>query len=200
VETALMLMQDWRVFDLPVVDAGKVIGYCHYTQLSEAGKQKKAGDLMHSDAHYTVNTYQHLFEVVKFFTENKVSVVTVLNEDTTFAGIISGKDLLMAYRQSALSQPGGIITMRMAARQYSLAEISRLVEVNDVKILHLFVLALKDEEGQIEVSIKLNTPELKNIVSTLERFQYNITGIHQAAEIPDNFQSRFDYLIKYINT
>ena len=90
--------------------------------------------------------------------------------------------------------------MQMPVRNYYLSQLAHLIESNEARILHLFIRPIKGDEDHMELSVKLSTSELKNVISTLERYQYNITGVFQASEIADNFQSRFDYLIKYMNT
>jgi predicted transcriptional regulator len=198
VEGALMMMHDWKVTCLPVVDAGEVSGYCEISELSAS----KPGDkIIHHMQHQQVSLSHgriHLFEIIRLFAEHRLSTITLSLEDK-FSGIITGYDLLDAYKQSALSQTGAIIQMQMPSRNYSLAEISRLIESNDVKILHLFISSMNDDEGHIEISIKLNSVNIKNVLSTLERYQYQITGIFQAAEIDDSFRTRFENLIKYLD-
>lgn len=198
-ESAILLMQEWKVYELPVADGGKVVGFCALSDLLLRPKSESIVQSIRQNKAYLVNKNLHLFEVIRFFTEHDISVAAVVEADN-FIGLVSARDLLKAYRQSALSQPGGIIELQMPASNYSLAEIAHLVESNDVKILHLYIKALTDETGHIEVSMKLNTTDLKNVLTTLDRYQYQVTGVYQATEVEDNFQSRYNNLIKYLNT
>ncbi len=198
VENALILMQDWQVYQLPVVEGGKVIGTCDSQNLL---KQKKSDKIIHhlNKLQVFIHPNQHLFEIIKLFSELQLNTITVVDEEI-FLGIISGVELLEAYKKSSLSQPGAIIKLQMPSRNYSLTEISRLVESNDVKILHLFIASVGDEDGHIELSLKLNSNEIKNVLTTLERYNYQITGVYNAASMDDSFKSRFENLIKYLNS
>src|SRR6186713_1729943 len=101
VETAIMLMQDWKVFDLPVVDDGKVIGYCDFHDLAaEKKKTQKIAPLIRQDKTYIIPERQHLFEVVRIFAESQLITAAIVTNDNQFRGIISSKELLNAYKQS----------------------------------------------------------------------------------------------------
>ena len=94
--------------------------------------------------------------------------------------------------------PGAIITLEMFPRDYSLNEITRISESNDFKITGLFIRNI--ENNKLEVSLKLNSVEIKTVLHTFERYKYNIKSVHQLSEVADNLNQRLDWLIKYINT
>jgi acetoin utilization protein AcuB len=198
VEGALILMQDWKVFSLPVVEAGKVIGFCDVQELLKFPKKDK---IIHHMSHnqIVINSLNvHLFDIIRLFADNSLTTLTII-ENEQFSGIVSWMELLDVYKRSYLSQQGAIIKLQMPSRSYSLSEISRLIESNDVKILHLFIIPMNDDEGHVELSIKLNTTDIRNVLSTLERYQYSITGIYNAAELDDSSRIKFENLIKYLN-
>lgn len=199
VSDALGFMRDWKVFELPVVDEGQILGYCSWTELSEKPKSTKVIDCMSPLPLYTIDKFTHLFEIVKIFAENKHSVMPV-TENGLYMGTLVVTDLIQAYRHSALSQPGAIIELQMPARNYSLAELSRLIESNDARILHLLIGIVADDSGHIKVTLKLNISEVRKVLYTLERYQYAVTGVYQANGEDEVFKSRFDNLIHYLNT
>jgi hypothetical protein len=88
----------------------------------------------------------------------------------------------------------------MTPQDYSLAELSRIVEYNDAKILNVFVNTLPGNFSKVLVSLKLNRPELNTIVQTLERYQYRIHSVHQSMDQSSDFSTRYEWLIKYLNT
>jgi len=88
----------------------------------------------------------------------------------------------------------------MNARNYSLAEIARITEVNNAKILYLHVNPLADAENNIQVSLKYNITDLKYIIATFERFNYQVIFSSQQTDEDDASSKRYDWLIKYLNT
>lgn len=198
-ETALLFMHDWKISDLPVVDNNKVLGFVSSNEICNLNKTEKIEKHIKSDKQFVVFYHQHIFEILKIFSETEVSALSVLNAENNFIGIISYKEIVHnLYHHSSLSQPGGIITLEMNSIDYSLAELSRIVEYNDIKIIDVFINT--SSSNSILVSLKLNTAELNNILASLERHGKNVRSIHQANISNDGFSNRFDWLVKYLNT
>jgi hypothetical protein len=66
------------------------------------------------------------------------------------------------------NQRGGIVVLEMWDKDYSMQQISRIIEENNAKILSTTV--SPGEGGKIEVNIKINQPDMNAILSSFERF------------------------------
>jgi acetoin utilization protein AcuB len=200
-ETAAVFMQDWNVTHLPVVENNKPVGYVTLEEIVAHSKSTRITSLVRSDKQFAVTINMHLFEVLKVMDEAQLSTLAVLGSESAFSGVISYREVIRdLYRESTLSQPGGILTIEMSGRDYSLAELSRIVEYNDVKIINVFINTKAGETNNVLVSLKFNTSDLKNVISSLERHGKVIRSAHQAIEPGDSFSNRYDWLIKYLNT
>ena len=62
----------------------------------------------------------------------------------------------------------------MNSSDYSLAELSRLVEENNARILSSSVRQDPADVGKIKVTLKINLEDISSIVATFERFEYKI--------------------------
>ena len=72
---------------------------------------------------------QHFYDVIKAAAEHETQMVAVLNERGGFEGVIALEDTISAFAEStAVQAPGAILVLMMNQRDYSLAEISRLIE------------------------------------------------------------------------
>ncbi|MFA6261038.1 MAG: CBS domain-containing protein [Bacteroidia bacterium] len=198
-EAARIILQSQKLFEIPVVELGKVKGYLTWSELQPAPDSVKVSKLLNQQDQVVLESSLHLFEIIRLFSENQWHARAVI-EEGNYLGIISIYELLHVYRDSSLTQPGGIIELQLLSRNYSLAEISRLVESNEAKILHVLVNPMNDENGHVRVTLKLNTRELRNILLTFERFQYQVTGVYMATARDDDFKSRFDNLINYLKS
>jgi acetoin utilization protein AcuB len=139
--------------------------------------------------------------LLKLLFIGNISSISVLDKEQNFKGIIAAKDLAkQLFEHSTLAQDGGIIVLQMNARNYSLAEIARITEVNNAKILYLHVNPLADAENNIQVSLKYNITDLKYIIATFERFNYQVIFSSQQTDEDDASSKRYDWLIKYLNT
>jgi acetoin utilization protein AcuB len=197
--SASVFMEDWQVKDLPVVQNGKLIGTVNEKVLFDNEDEKVANILNSNAAFCFENT--HFYDLLKLLFIGNISAISVLDKEQNFKGIIASKDLAkQLFDHSTLAQDGGIIVLQMNARNYSLAEIARITEVNNAKILYLHVNPLADAENNIQVSLKYNITDLKYIIATFERFNYQVVFSSQQTDEDDASSKRYDWLIKYLNT
>ena len=96
-----------------------------------------------------------------------------------------------------IKENGGIVVLEMAASDYSMAEISQIVESNDAKILSSYIVA-SENSTTIEVTLKINNIELDRIIRTFERYDYIIKASYQKGEFEDDMQFRYDALMNYL--
>jgi len=199
VESSLLFMHDWRVSDLPVVESLNILGFVDAKALSDAKAKATVQNFIVHHPIRIISKHTHFFDLVRIFSKSNATTLALVNDDQQFSGIISLQEVMNVYKQSALSQPGAIITLQMPSRNYTLTEVSRLVEMNDAKIIHVHINQVAEPEGQIEVSLKINTTQVKNIVSTFDRYSYLITGVFHAEQIQDESDHRFKILMNYLD-
>ena len=89
--------------------------------------------------------------------------------------------------------------LSMDLSDYSLAEISRLIEENNAKILSCIVKEDPFDIGKIRVNLKINELDLSRIVATLERFGYRVVGRYQEAAVQGNEKEKLDLLFRYLD-
>lgn len=114
--------------------------------------------------------------------EMKIFQVVFVNQtiDQTYGGVITVQDTLTSFAQTAAVQlPGGILVLSMNHADYSLSEISRLIEENHAKILSSVIKEDPLDPVKIRVTLKINQVDLSRIVATLERFNYKVIGRYQ---------------------
>jgi len=200
--SAIVFMHDWGVSELPVVENNIVLGYVSIDEIGNNSINKKVDLFIKNDKQIFALAQQHIFEVIKIFDESGLSTVSVLDNENHFLGIISFKEVFKNInKHSTLSQAGGIITLEMLAKDYSLSELARIVEYNDVNILNVYINSSSDEGNTILVSLKFNHTELKNVIASLQRHGKIIRSINLAESNEEaSFSNRYDWLIKYLNT
>jgi hypothetical protein len=82
---------------------------------------------------------------------------------------------------------------------YSLAEISRLIEENHAKILSSILKEDPLDNGKIRLTLKINQLDLSRIVATLERFGYRVIGRYQESRPVGDEKERIDMLLRYLD-
>ncbi|AKQ46859.1 cbs domain containing protein [Rufibacter radiotolerans] len=198
---AVQWMDEFRLNQLPVVKNRKYLGLVTEENVLDAKNPELILENIPFDfEHVHVQQNQHFYNVMELAIKNKVQVVPVLDELQEYLGVITVNDTIAAFGQmSALQGQGGILVLCMNERDYSLSEISRLVESNNAKILSAYVSPDELDIFKIKLTLKINTTDLGRIVATLERFNYKITAqFHDTPNVQDD-QDRLDQLLRYIN-
>lgn len=200
-EKAKHWMEELRLSQLPVVDKNVYQGLLlEETLLDSEDLKKKISDFRLDYKDLTVLPGTHYYDVIKMATRNKLHILPVIDENKKFLGVVSLNETAAAIAQMFASQgPGGILLVSMKEQDYSMAQISRLVEANDCKILSSFVVTDEANAGQVNLTLKLNKTDLARVVATLERYGYNVITQFHETELINNDQERLDLLMKYLN-
>lgn len=196
---ALQLMNDYQVAHLPIVDGEKYIGIISENDLSqEENDHTQLSELQQLFAGYSVRESDHVLKAVQIAAENGLSVVPVVNEENELTGTVSYNDLLKyASEFMSLNEPGGLIVLEMDSNQYSFNEISKLVETNDAQITQLNT-SNDAENGMMEVTIRINKPEISDIIATFQRYEYNVKYFYGEEQYANELKSNYDNLMNYL--
>ena len=199
---ALNWMEEFRITQLPVIEEDlSYIGLISEgTILDSQDAEKPIKEYLLEFADNFAPSSMHFYDVIKLAMTNKMQIVAVVDENKKFRGVISVNDTTAAIAQMFASQgPGGILVLSMQENQYSLAEISRLIESNNAKIISSFIVNEELEASMIKVTLKLNKTDLSRIIATLERYDYKIIAQFQETELLSNDKERLDLLFRYLN-
>jgi hypothetical protein len=79
-----------------------------------------------------------------------------------------------------------------------LAEIARIVESENTKILSCFISTPHGLEN-LELTLKLNRQDLKHVIATLTRFGYDVKSSYFESDYLDTLQDRYDGLMRYLD-
>lgn len=198
---AIVWMEEFRCNYLPVVDGGHLMGFISEEIILETNDiEKNVGDFDLIGQTSYVHLDTHFYDILKVATDNKLQMVAVLNEDQQYSGVITVQDTLTSFAQTAAVQmPGAILVLCMNFVDYSLAEISRLIEENHAKILSSIIKEDPLDAGKIRLTLKINQSDMSRIVATLERFGYKVIGRYQESKPIENEKERIDMLLRYLD-
>jgi signal-transduction protein with cAMP-binding, CBS, and nucleotidyltransferase domain len=199
-ESAAIFMEDWQVKELPVVESAKVIGLVNYAMAIE-NEGKRVDEFMLSPEPYLAYAHLHVWEVQKKLNDLNASLMFLQDTQQAFTGVITLKDIAQqSYAHSAIMQQGAILVLEIEAIQYSLAELARICEANDAKIIQLMIEPIKGESNLLQISIKLSTDFPSHVIASLERFSYRITYSNGNTDPNHSLEDRYKWLVKYLNT
>jgi predicted transcriptional regulator len=200
-QKALSWMELFRVSHLPIVNNTELLGLVSDHEIFDQGCQEEAiGSLNLSNFSAYVTVNQHLLEIIALVGSLNVSVVPVIDENNKYMGCITQQQLITAFAEAtAVKQPGAILVLEMNANDYSLSQISQIVESNDTKILGAYVTSMNDST-RITVTLKLNRVEIASVIQTFNRYNYIIQASYLEDDKVDAIVSeRMDLLMRYLN-
>jgi len=199
VSTALNFFDDFKVVELPVIGPEGLLGLISEDVVLNAPHNFHIEDLQKSFSMLRIHKDQHLFNALRQFQESNLSLLPVVDEDEQFLGCVRAQELLKTCCQWLnVTEPGGLVHLEINSIDYSLAQISQIVESNDAKILSCMVLPHSNSK-MIEVVVKTNKEELSAIIQTFERYQYKIMASYHKDLFKEGLDERFGSFIRYLN-
>ncbi|QRR02738.1 CBS domain-containing protein [Dyadobacter sandarakinus] len=204
VSTALDWMDEFGVKQLAVANAGAYQGIVSEDILFDVPDNSEPLSriiIQHHDIFATED--QHPYELLRLVNQFGLLVIPVVRDDRTFAGSILVADLIEHFvNQLGVQEKGAVIVLKIAERNYSLSEISRLIESNGIKVLSSYYSSGEsyDPANEARLTLKLNRTHITPTIATLERFGYEIIEAHANDPIESVDQERLDMLLRYLAT
>jgi acetoin utilization protein AcuB len=190
---ALLWMNENHVNHLPIVEENKYLGLISEDGLLQAENDNlPVSSLQHLFSNISVKEDEHFLKAVQIAADN------VVNEENELIGTVAYNDLLKFSADFMnLSEPGGLIVLEMDGNQYSFNEISKLVETNDAQITQLNT-STDPATGLMQVTIRINKPEVSDIVATFQRYEYNVKYFFGEELYTNELKSNYDNLMNYL--
>lgn len=200
VAQAIEWMDEFKVTHLAVTDGYNFLGLINENYLLNVEDQiERIGQHEHFLEKVHAYENEHVFEIVKKVQKHRLSLIPILNEKELFVGTITVFNLMEVIAEMpVVKNPGGIIVMDINQIDYSLSEISRIVESNDAKILGCFISRAHDNNS-IELTIKINKLNVQDVIQTFERFGHEITASYDESSSKDDMEDRYNNLMNYLN-
>lgn len=197
---ALRWMDEFKVSHLPVVKGKTFVGIISDSDIFDLNTpEEEISKLRIPLIRPFVTENQHAFDVLKIMWELKLTCIAIVDEEYNYVGTITYKSFMEKLAGlSAIADPGGIIILEMASNNYSLTQISQIVESNDAKIL-AFYLTTNTDSTLVEVTLKINKEDLAPILQTFFRYNYTVKASFHQSGYTDDMKDRYDQFMHYIN-
>lgn len=200
-EKAIIWMEELKTNQLPVIENRMFKGFISEDIILECNDlDRKIGDFMLLSENCYVNEDQHLFDIIRLAQECESELVAILSTEGKFMGVSRHEDTMKAFSNTlAVQGQGGILVLEMRFMDYSMAEISRLIESDDAKILGSYLSQNHKDQEFVFLTLKLNKEDLTTVVATLERFDYKIVAKFHESNTVETERERLDNLLNFIN-
>lgn len=197
---ALALMRDFQVYHLPIIERDDYLALISQEDILDwdtpEDSLSKAKFLNFRPA---VFDDMHPIEAIKLVKEFKLSAIPLLDKERNFVGTITVENLFEFITDTnTFMQEGGIVVLKIIPLEYSLAEIARLAESNNITLQGVLVRQIEDDP-LLTVTLKTNKIDLRAFVATLERYEYTIESVHNALLNEDEIEDNYNLLMKYLD-
>ncbi len=199
VSFVLQLLDEYDVLHLPVVVEEKYAGIISKEDLLDADENATLATLQQEILPISVKSEEHILTALKIQSDKELSLLPVINEQHELLGVIPATGLLRTLSVFVGNEePGGVIVLEMEKRNFSVGEISRLVETNDAYITQLNT-HVEGDSGRVIITLKISKIEVSDIVATFQRYEYIVRYYFGEEEYANELKENYDHLISYLN-
>lgn len=198
-QVAMEAMNEFLVRHLPIVNNQQLLGLISEEDILNFDINEPVGSYSLSLIRPYVHDKDHIYDIMRLMAELDLTLIPVVDSDNNYRGVITIEDLIKYFaRTASFTEPGSILVLEINRRDYSLAEIARIVESENAIILNAFVSSVPDSP-QLDITLKINRQQVQTIIATLERFNYQVKATFNETEYLDGLRDRFDALMSYLN-
>ncbi|MGJ7030745.1 CBS domain-containing protein [Niabella hirudinis] len=195
----LSLMQEHHVTDLAVTNEGKLAGLVNENALLDVDDGLSIGEMPQPLNSYSVKEDEHFLKAFALASAHHLTVVPVVDKENNFVGAIESGTLseyVADFLQ--LQDPGALIVFEIDSNQYSFSEITKIVEANDARITQLNTRPVR-ERNALEITIRINKPEVSDIVASFQRYDYNVRYYFGEELYTNELKENYENLMNYLN-
>jgi predicted transcriptional regulator len=199
VSFALQCMEDFDVQELAVVKEDYFLGIVQKADLLDTDEAATLMVLSDYLKKIMIADTTHFLTALDLFAKHQLSILPVMNEQLECIGMIPQKSLNDALAKFlGVDSPGAIIVLSVAPYQYSLAEMSRLVESNNAQILQLNSY-FDETNGAMIITLKINKDEAQAIIATFQRYDYQLVQYFGKTPLHNDIEAHYHHLMNYLD-
>ena len=193
-------MDEFRVKELPVVKDNKLQGFISEDLLYDS-------EIMHPEVgaypligeSCVISANSHYYDILRVQNEYHQDMVAVIS-DGEFKGVVLISDILKEFASTAIvNSQGAIVTLQTSLNDYSLSEISRVVEMNGSTVLGANVRPNADDPSLIEIVLRINHQDVNQIATGLSNSGYKVTSSFNTEDNSFDEKDRYGLLMKFLD-
>lgn len=196
---ALKWMEEFKVSHLPVVDGRSFLGLISDNDILDMEvPEQEISTLADFYDKVFIPENKHYYDALKIISDDHLSVLPVLDTEGNYAGSISVNHIIEKLStMAAVNEPGSVLILEVRNHDYSLSQISQIVESNDARILSAHISG--NYEGNLDVTLKINKPEINGVIQTFQRYGYVIKSNFQINNFyQEDLRNRFEGLMNFL--
>ena len=199
VKKAQQIFETLPITHLPIVKNGELLGSISERDIQTI--EEKSSNLSaysHLIDFFFTDESITLLKTIKLFSENETNIMPVLNDKKKYVGYYELHDVLELFcSNSSLFSDGVIIVIEKNKKDFSISEISQIVESNNATILGVYI--SNQTSDIIQATVKINSQDINEVIQTFRRYNFNLISKHKDDFYLQDLKDRSDYLQKYLD-
>jgi predicted transcriptional regulator len=199
VRCAQQVCENLPITHIPIVEGGKLIGCLLESDIQTIeDKDQKLSEYSYLLDLFYSNNKTTLLDLIVLFADNDCNLIPVLNQEMNYAGYYELSDVLDAFADSPfLHNESETLIIGKNKSDYSIGQIAQIVETNGAKLLGLYISS--ENQDNIQVTLKIITQEINEVIQTFRRYDYNVVTQHEDDFYLEELKDRASYLRKYLD-
>lgn len=191
------LFEKQNLTHLPILHNELLVGMLPKESILESTPQDTVASLSYDLERYHVLPDVHWQEALETFGKFDTNILPVTDEKNQYLGYFSLIDFIHLFSETPfLKELGSFIVLERNDIDYSLSEISQIVESNQAKILGAFVSDMTN--GKVQITLKIFGGGLSEILQTFRRYGYTIVLQKEDDLYLNQLKENSDYFEKYL--
>ena len=211
------IIHDHQPFDLEdkLIDVRETLSHCSLSHVLVTQEDLYLGALSETDAlcldpnmalseiqyaltPFFVRPQNSWFEILEAFAQHQTNIMPVINEQGLYQGYYELSDIMHLFHSTPfLSAEGVVLIVGRKTSEYSLAELTQILESNGGHLFGAFVSQQSNDHTQ--VTLKVSSETITTCIEALRRYGFDIISVHEKDSTLNQLKERSEYLDKYLN-
>ena len=182
----------------PVLENDVYVGSISAVDAETFEDNRPVTDYRYALEGFFVRTSMSWLDVLEVFARSNANIVPILDDINKYVGYYEITDIIKFLNETPfLKETGGIIVVEKPVADYSMSQITQIVESNNGKLLGVFVSQADAEK--VQITIKTTLGAINEIIQSFRRYNYEIISEHHEDDYLNTLKERSEYLDKYLN-
>ncbi|WP_289644348.1 CBS domain-containing protein [Maribacter aestuarii] len=181
-----------------ITEKGKFVGVFSENDMEVVKPKAKIEDYRYDLESFFVQKDTNWLDVLEAFARNEANLLPIVGSDEQVIGYYDLTDIVAVFIDTPFfTDPGNILVIATAAKDYSFSEVAQIVESNNAKFIGGFITDVQNDV--VQITIKISNTNFNEVVQTFRRYGYHILFGNADDQFLENLKGRSDYLDKYLN-
>ncbi len=182
----------------PVIENTIFIGNITKDDAESFDLDKNIADYRYSLEGFFVRNNMIWLDILGVFAKNNTNIVPVLDENNQYIGYYELESIVNFFNETPfLKEQGSLIVVKKQFSEYSMGQITQIVESNNGKLLGLFI---SDSDPEfVQITVKISSGNVNEIIQSFRRYDYEIVSNHQEDSYINILKERSEYLERYLS-